>query len=545
MKQKILTILLVLTASAGMMFASKGIGVFSVSATQQVTFSPGNLQFNAALGSHQCADGMTMQGTWRFAEHQWDMVGMGYGQTNTDNWCYIGGTVQNSDNRKISSTYDGWIDLFGWGTSGWNSGANAYQPWSTSNAYSDYYPGGSYQNSLTGNYANADWGVYNQIGDDDPRTWRTLTDDEWYYLINTRTNAGSKYGAAKVNGMTGVVILPDVFTLPAGCGFTSGMTSANNNRDWSYVVSTNNYTSAQWQLMEAAGAVFLPCAGYRDGTTMDYAGTHCFYWSSTADDSRYAYYLHFASNRLYWNTYFRNYGRSVRLVSEIGDTPETYTVTFVNYDGSELQSREMEASTMPSYDGTTPTKPADAQYTYTFSGWTPEIVAVTGDATYTAVFEETLNTYTITWQDENGNVITTDEVGYGLTPEFTGTIPTKEEYEFVGWLPNIKPATEDTKYTTYFIPQAQAEEKVYTVNINGENCSLNINNQYPEGAVITIEAVADECFEFRQWSDGNKDNPRTVTVTKDMNLTAEFNKVRYTITDMTEPGAGGKIQVVE
>ena len=153
--------------------------------------------------------------------------------------------------------------------------------------------------------------------------------------------------------------------------------------------------------------------------------------------------------------------------------------------------------------------------------------------------------FTITWQNEDGNVIKTDEVEQGTMPAYTGTTPTKEGYEFAGWLPNIKPATKDICYTTYFIPTQQAETPVYTVNINGENCSLNINNQYPEGSVITLEAVADECFEFQQWSDGNKDNPRTVTVTKDMNLTAEFNKLRYTITDMTEPGAGGKIQVVE
>ena len=154
--------------------------------------------------------------------------------------------------------------------------------------------------------------------------------------------------------------------------------------------------------------------------------------------------------------------------------------------------------------------------------------------------------YTITWQDEDGNVIKTDQVAQGTTPAFTGTTPTKPAtneytYEFAGWLPNIKPATEDTKYTTYFIPTQQQESKVYTVNINGENCSLNINNQYPEGTVITLEAVADECFEFQQWSDGNKDNPRTVTVTKDMSLTAEFNKVRYTVTG--QPSTDGKVQI--
>ena len=153
--------------------------------------------------------------------------------------------------------------------------------------------------------------------------------------------------------------------------------------------------------------------------------------------------------------------------------------------------------------------------------------------------------YTITWQDEDGNVIKTDEVEQGTTPVYTGTIPTKPAtneytYEFAGWLPKIQPATKDMYYTTFF-ERNKIETPVYTVNINGENCSLNINNQYPEGTIITLEAVADECFEFRQWSDGNKDNPRTITVTANTNLTAEFNKVRYTVTG--QPSTGGKVQI--
>ena len=90
------------------------VGLFSISPTQQVRFAPGNLQYQASTN------------TWRFAEHQWDVIG--------------------SDNSDISSTYSGWIDLFGWGTSGWNSGANCYQPWSVSVDDSDYFPGGSPNN---------------------------------------------------------------------------------------------------------------------------------------------------------------------------------------------------------------------------------------------------------------------------------------------------------------------------------------------------------------------------------------------------------------
>ena len=88
-----------------------GLGPFSVSATKKVMFSPGNLQFNAMKGIHQCADGTSQQGTWRFAEHQWDYVGDA-----TNGNVYENGTK--CDNAKINSTYNGWIDFFGWGTNG-------------------------------------------------------------------------------------------------------------------------------------------------------------------------------------------------------------------------------------------------------------------------------------------------------------------------------------------------------------------------------------------------------------------------------------------
>ena len=60
-----------------------------------------------------------------------------------------------------------------------------------------------------------------------------------------------------------------------------------------------------------------------------------------------------------------------------------YQVSFTNYDGAELQSGMLDYGTMPAYTGATPIKPATAQYTYQFAGWSPEVATVSGDAIYT------------------------------------------------------------------------------------------------------------------------------------------------------------------
>ena len=200
--------------------SSAGIGVFSVSADKQVTFSQGNLQYT------QSTD------TWSFASAQWEMIG-------TDN--VTGGDVTSDpsygDYKEGTALADK-VDLFGWSTSSTNFGV------STSTDDADY--SGSF----------VDWGT-NKIGNDAPNTWRTLTYDEWWYLLNTRPNASSLKGVAQVNGL---IFLPDTWVCPEGITFKSGFHS-----EW----GVNNYaayqtfTAAEWSKLEAAGAVFLPASGGR------------------------------------------------------------------------------------------------------------------------------------------------------------------------------------------------------------------------------------------------------------------------------------------
>ena len=271
---------------------------YKVSDSTSVYFSQGNLQFTTQ-GSHKTADS-TAKGTWRFAENQYDYIG--------------------SANKNISETYDGWIDLFGWGTSGWSSGANAYQPWATSTSYSDYYPGGDESNNLTGDFANADWGVYNAIsnGGNEPNKWRTLTTSEWQYLFqNNMWTLG--YIMDSTNSCLCFMLIPETFAAPEGTTMTALSTTTSSTYLTNLTVpSTNKYTTEQFASLEKSGVVALPCGGFRSGTSMYDFGSNGDYWSSSELYSYFAYGFYFSSNHVSSNNSSnRDSGCSVRLVQDV------------------------------------------------------------------------------------------------------------------------------------------------------------------------------------------------------------------------------------
>ena len=260
---------------------------FQVSAGLQVRFSAGNLQYTRYedVGSGE------MTGRFRFANTQYAIAG--------------------DDNNNIGIYYQGWIDLFGWGTSGWNSGGGAaYEPYDTTGIFK---PGGSNDADLLGTYANSDWGVYNGANIyygtsvSGLTSWRTLTDAEWNYLLTGRANAASKYALATINGAyKGLILLPESWSLPDGCSFTPGTASG-------YL--TNTYTIEDWDMMEMAGAIFLPAAGYRSGANTDDINYVGYYWSATHKNGMNANCLKFTSSSVSASIgKSRGNGCSVRLV---------------------------------------------------------------------------------------------------------------------------------------------------------------------------------------------------------------------------------------
>ena len=204
-----------------------------------------------------------------------------------------------------------------------------------------------------------------------------------------------------------------------------------------------------------------------------------------------------------------------------------YTITWKNHDGKILQQSNVEEGAIPTYDGANPTKQGDAQYSYTFNGWTPAVSAVTGDAVYTATFIQTLNTYTITWQNEDGTVLETDyNIEYGTTPTYDGANPTKQgdaqySYTFNGWKPAVSAVTGDAVYTATFTQTVN----IYTVTWkNYDGTVLETDTNVPYGTIPTYDQAEDPVhspdgrtyFAFAGW------DPTIAAVTGDVTYTAQY-----------------------
>lgn len=238
-------------------------GLFTINASGDLAyFSQGNLQY---IGSATTP-------YWKFADSQTGYLGTTTGQ--------------NSNATNVDR------DLFGWGTKDYPNKV------STNNA--DYNTWAEWGNNAILNGGNTE-----------NSGWHTLTYDEWSYIFSTRSpSSGTRYAKAVVNGVNGVILLPDDWN-------NSYYTLSQRNQKAKDFTS-NNVNSDNWtNKLEAHGAVFLPAAGYRTGT--DFNGTtSSFYGSSSGSTNGNAYYMFFSPNAMdYYTLRNRHYGASVRLVRKL------------------------------------------------------------------------------------------------------------------------------------------------------------------------------------------------------------------------------------
>lgn len=275
-------------------FTSKGVGkyFFSVGGGSQVAFTAGNLQCQR----YYDFESYSYKYKWQFAPSQLTVAGI--------------------NNDEIGSN-GVWFDLFGYGTSGWNSGATAYLPSATSTNNSDYYA-----SNLTS--TNADWGVYNGASGiyygttlcQTPPSYRTLTSVEWSYLINR----SGKAGLVMIDGAYfGLLLLPNTGE--------NGMGPWTNTSDVSLsglsTTSTKNLTMDEWDKLEAIGAIFLPAVGMRNETTTSLVNSLGQYWSATSANANYGKILYFdnegfVSANESEDVSEKKVGCAVRLVISIG-----------------------------------------------------------------------------------------------------------------------------------------------------------------------------------------------------------------------------------
>ena len=251
---------------------------FSVSNTQRVYFSKGNLYAYKGSSDWQ----------WYFQSHQWKYVG------------------DASGNISLSSSWVR-VDLFGW-----NGASSSYDNYginsSTDNA--DY-------GNVSGEALKNDWG-HNSIDGSAADTWRTLTANEWVYLLASRTvsnslSTGARYTMAVINDTyRGVILFPDTYVHPSGTGFVGGNYNGSDG-------SISTVSHEGWALMENAGCIFLPAAYERGGTTVNTETVYGSYWANSGGIATTARKLCFYSYSNTAGVYSGNRykGCSVRLVRDV------------------------------------------------------------------------------------------------------------------------------------------------------------------------------------------------------------------------------------
>jgi len=148
----------------------------------------------------------------------------------------------------------------------------------------------------------------------------------------------------------------------------------------------------------------------------------------------------------------------------------------------------------------------------------PRLVYASEDQQFTAIFAA--NTYSFTFIGENGIVTGPNNYSYGDTVQITATA--NNGYHFIMWADSVTDNPRsvlvrgDSTFTAIFEPST------YAITASAENGSVSGAGTYNYGSTVTLAATANEGYHFVKWSDGNTDNPRTITVTSDLELMAIF-----------------------
>lgn len=206
--------------------------------------------------------------------------------------------------------------------------------------------------------------------------------------------------------------------------------------------------------------------------------------------------------------------------------PSEFTVTWV-VDGVKTTETYKEGET-PSYKGETPTKEGDNTYSYTFTGWNQELVPVTGDTTYTAIFEQGFVDYEITWVIDGKSEV--EKYHYGATPKYKGGTPTKEsdaqyDYKFTKWNKRLVSVTENATYKALFSQSVRKYDITWNYGFDKSVVTKVEYGTVPTAPKDITKETEEFSYEFIGW------DKEVVAVTCEATYTAVYaDAVRKTFT---------------
>lgn len=237
-----------------------------------------------------------------------------------------------------------------------------------------------------------------------------------------------------------------------------------------------------------------------------------------------------------------DWSKMVTYTVEDNSNPDipVYTVTWKSGSTVLEVDYNVPMGTIPTYNGATPTKAADAQYSYNFSGWSPAVTEVMADVTYSAVFTEVTNSYKVVWKNGDAILETDTNVPYGTMPEYNGATPTKASneqysYTFSGWSPEVSVVTGDVTYRAQFA----SSTRIYTVTFysdDGVTVLSRVSVSYGVAAAYSKptpikNATEYYVYTFDKWvtSLGGTQEASLSSIKSDLNVYASFTATVRTL----------------
>lgn len=215
-----------------------------------------------------------------------------------------------------------------------------------------------------------------------------------------------------------------------------------------------------------------------------------------------------------------------------------YTIRFYNYDHTLLRTLQVPEFSSVAYTGARPARPADEHYDYIFSGWEPALeTTATKDADYIAQYWGKCKTfYTVTWVDEDGNLLETDEgVIYLSMPQYNGPTPqkhgTSSQYYFSGWDPELSPVTGNITYTARF---STVPTEMCVITFEGDGGYLVPAPQLVlrgNRAAEPADEPRRDGYEFAGWMLEGSPYDFSQPVLNSMTLKAAWDQVSYQFTE--------------